>query len=293
VTILPAHARTGLQPRTIYKDIGIRFMARNHSVGDKTGTSVQRVLLHRTVQGPNSGLDGTTIRRTSVESTPIGSRKSCSDSKHVAMNLRGHRLTVRRSESLRPEDALTESGYASAPSQTDPLEQSHQQDTSSPMGPGLPSQVHQPGDFPLFNLGQNSGMDELAGVGQGPLADPSMGHREPDIGLHVPNNSSGYGLSVLSDAAATMGSHQSPKDSVMPTPDTPFGAIPSVRVSQYRFGADQNHGLAQMQWPEGPSGSPKRKMSHDGREGEHSGHPDGDFECEVCGKRKKRDCDRR
>ena len=81
--MLPAPARMALQPKTTYKDIDIRFTARSHFVGDRTGTSAWLVLHHRTVQGQNSGLDATTIKPTSVGSTPIGSKMSCSTRKYM------------------------------------------------------------------------------------------------------------------------------------------------------------------------------------------------------------------
>ncbi|KAK3060921.1 hypothetical protein LTR53_019950, partial [Teratosphaeriaceae sp. CCFEE 6253] len=76
-----------------------------------------------------------------------------------------------RSLKERPDDAMTvESGYGSG-SQVDPLDPLdqalYQPDMASPMVPGLPGQMPQPGEY-LFGVGgpllQH---DPLAGVGEG------------------------------------------------------------------------------------------------------------------------------
>lgn len=202
------------------------------------------------------------------------------------------------SERERPPDAVSvvsESGYGTAnPSQHDPQESRSVYDLSSPnLAPSLSRHPSQQGDYTLFGVASDGHFDELAGIGQGQVADPSVDSRESDTGFYQSSRHGGDGLTVLSTVAANV-QLASPADSVMRTPSQQYGSLPnlpSLYVSQCSSSGPQQGSIDHMVWTDQSSCGTKRVRSSNMPEGQPTKHPDGDLICPECNKRKKRDCD--
>ena len=204
-------------------------------------------------------------------------------------------LTPGRSEAPRPENAISESGYASqAPGSVINDDQAYQ-DLNSPMDMSRQGS-HQGGSMALFGLDQGQ-FDPLAGIGQGHLADPFNGTRDSTSRPHgstLGHNASG--LSLLSDAALQV---PSPTDALMVSPGTHRGSVPSLRVSQFGF-----DGQAPQFKPVGWGGPPPVPQRYswtsrpssliDNQDNLTSNRTDsGEYACSHCEKVKKRECDLR
>lgn len=197
-----------------------------------------------------------------------------------------------RSEAARPQQAITEFGDESLPPASVLEDRAYQQDAMSPMS----RQYSNQDDMPLFGVA-NGHFDALAGVGEGPFADPFDGtqalnsRRYSHRSVDAPN-----GLSVLGDAALHL---TSPVDSILTSPAVYHNRIPSIRVDEVGL-TDSITALNQMHQD---THSHKRiktewgaraTMASNSQDNLNANRTEsGEFACPECPKIKKRECDLR
>lgn len=206
-------------------------------------------------------------------------------------------LILYSSEAPRPDNAVSESGYASQPPPSVATEdQGYEHDLTSPLEMSMSRQGSHQGELALFGL-DHGYFDPLAGVGEGPLTDPFGGNRGSVPRQHGPTSGSiGNGLSVLHDAALQLAS---PVDSIMASPATHRGSVASMHVSQFGF-SDVRPPFNPVHWSGPPlkrlkpDWTSKQASSMDAQDNLNANRTDsGDYACNHCEKFKKRECDLR